>query len=341
MTDLSALVGALPKAELHVHLEGCLEADLLLELARRNDVAVPWSSVEQVRAAHRFDDLAGFPRLYFEGCRVLVQEQDFYDLTRSYLARAHADGVVRVEAFLGPAVVHRPRCTGVRRARRHVARHGRRRARRRHQRGARRERSPPPQRGRRVRAAGAGAAVGRADRGVRGSGGAEVGNPPAKFARWFAELRAQGFPTSAHAGEEGPAQYVREAVEVLQVDRVDHGVRAMDDPALVADLVAAAVPLTVCPVSNVRLGVVRDLASHPLPAMLEAGLTVVLGADDPAYFDAGLGATYAASAQASGLSAARLADLAATSIRTSRLPEPDKARHLATISALLEGPRRS
>jgi adenosine deaminase len=162
-----------------------------------------------------------------------------------------------------------------------------------------------------------------------GLAAAEAGNPPSKFARYFAELHRLGFRTCAHAGEEGPADYVREAVEVLGVDRIDHGIHAMDDPRLVEDLVRAQVPITVCPLSNVRLKVVPSLAQHPLPAMLAAGLNVSLNSDDPAYFGGYIGDNYAESARVLGLSRGDLETIAANSIRASFLPRPAKDALLA------------
>jgi adenosine deaminase len=309
---------AIPKAELHVHLEGCLEADLLFELARRNDIAVPWPSVEALRAAYQFDGLAAFLALYFQGCEVLRREQDFYDLTRAYLTRAHADGVVRAEMFLGPqsfldkGVPMADILGGVFRAIDDaqaqdgigagllVSAH---RHRDEAEAFALLERVMPW-----------------ADRIAGfGLGGAEVGNPPSKFKRYFDELHRLDFRTCAHAGEEGPASYVREALDLLAVDRIDHGVRAMEDAALVADLAERQTPLTVCPISNVVLHVVDGLQQHPLPAMLDAGLNVSLNSDDPAYFGAYLSDTFARTAEALHLDEATVQTLAANSLRASFL----------------------
>ncbi|MEU3986542.1 adenosine deaminase [Streptomyces sp. NPDC026672] len=320
----------MPKAELHVHLEGCLEPELLFALARRNGVAIPWGSVEELRAAYRFDDLSAFLELYFAGCQVLVQQEDFYDLTRAYLARAHADGVVHAEMFLGPqSFTERDVPMGsvlggildaIEDARVETGISGSLLV------SAHRHRDESD----------AFALLDEvqpwADRIAGfGMGGVEIGNPPKKFARYFDELRRQGFRTCVHAGEEGPADYVRQAHEVLGADRIDHGIAVLDDNSLVKDIADAGTPLTVCPVSNVRLNVVPELSAHPLPRMLAAGLNVSLHSDDPAYFGAYASDTYAAVAAQLGLDAVALAGLAANSVRSSFLPESERQRLLTHI----------
>jgi adenosine deaminase len=331
---VTSFVQALPKAELHVHLEGCLEAEMLFRLAERNDVALPWSSVDVLRDAYHFSDLASFLSLYFEGCRVIVTEQDFYDVTRAYLARAHADGVVRAEVFLGPqsftdrgipmadvvggtlrAMDDAGAADGISAALL-VSAH-------RH-----RDEADAFQLLEEVLPFGARIAG-------FGLGGAELGNPPAKFARYFAELRRLGFKTTAHAGEEGPADYVREAVELLLVDRIDHGLSVLDDHTLVRDLSESHVPFTVCPLSNVKLNVVRNLRAHPLPAMLEVGLNVTINSDDPAYFDGYVAENYVQCDQAFGLGRSVMAGLATNSIEASFLAPEAKAPFLHRITELL------
>jgi adenosine deaminase len=312
-------IRALPKAELHMHLEGALEPELLFTFAERNDVALGWRTVEELRGAYEFHSLQPFLDLYYEGCRVLCHERDFYDLTRAYLARAHADGVRRAEISLGPqSFLGREFSVddyfrGVLRAIDDAEAED----------GISGGIIVTVQRQRTERAAfeQLDAVLPWADR-IAGFGlaAAEVGNPPSKFAGYFAELRRQGFRTCAHAGEEGPADYVREAVEVLGVDRIDHGIRAMDDPRLVEDLVRAQIPITVCPLSNARLKGVPSLAEHPLPAMLAAGLNVSVNSDDPAYFGGYIGDNYAACADPLGLTRADLETIAANSLRASFLP---------------------
>jgi adenosine deaminase len=334
MSTFAEFAAALPKAELHIHLEGSLEAELLFEVAERNRVTLPWATVADLRAAYQFDDLQSFLNLYFEGCQVLVTEQDFYDLTTAYLIRAHADGVVRVEAFLGPqtfldrGIAIDDILGGVLRAMDDAAARD----------GISAALIVSAQR-HRSEAEGLDlidAVLPWSDRIVAfGLGGAEIGNPPAKFQRYFARVRELGFRATAHAGEEGPASNVRDTVELLGVDRVDHGVRVMDDPALVRELAASGIPFTVCPVSNLVLNVVPDLASHPLPAMIQAGLNVTVNSDDPSYFGGYVLDNYLRSAEAFGFEAGMLASLAANSIRSSFLPDDVKGKHLIRIDELL------
>lgn len=306
-------VRSLPKAELHVHLEGCLEADMLFALARRNDIALAWPSMEALRLAYRFEGLPSFLKLYFEGCQVLRREQDFYDLTRAYLSRAHADGLVRAEMFLGPqsfldlGVAIEDVLGGALRAIDDAEAED----------GISGGLLVSAHRHRDEQAAFEllESVLPWADRiAGYGLGGAELGNPPSKFQRYFDELHRLGFRTCAHAGEEGPADYVREALELLEVDRLDHGLRAMDDASLVRDLVSAKTPLTVCPLSNVKLHVTPDLAAHPLKRMLAAGLNVSVNSDDPAYFGGYVLDNYTRSAAALGLGTHELSVLAANSL---------------------------
>ncbi|MFF2521038.1 adenosine deaminase [Streptomyces liangshanensis] len=318
-TSLRRFCRELPKAELHVHLEGCLEPGLLLDLARRNDVDVPRRTEDELRAAYRFRDLASFLDLYFAGCRVLRKRQDFYDLTTAHLDRAHEDGVAHTELFFGPqtfteqgipletvldgildAIADAGERTGIS-ASLLVSAH-------RH-------------RGEDEAFALLDSVLPWADRVAGfGMGGAETGNPPEKFVRYYAELRRQGFRTCVHAGEEGPAAYVRQAFELLAPDRIDHGITILDDPGLVREIAAAGTPLTVCPVSNVRLQAVPSLREHPLPGMLDAGLNVSLHSDDPAYFESGLADTFATTAHDLGLDRPTLTALARNGVRSSFLP---------------------
>ncbi|MBK9518352.1 MAG: adenosine deaminase [Anaeromyxobacter sp.] len=273
----------MPKAELHVHVEGTLEPELIVELARRHGVALAHPTVEALRAAYDFADLQGFLDLYYAGAAVLREEADFFDLAWAYLRRAAADRVVCAEVFFDPqthtdrgvplaAVVgglHR----ACRRARdelgleaslilcflRHLSEE--------------------------AALATLEAALPHRDRFIGvGLDSAERGHPPEKFARVFARAGALGLRRVAHAGEEGPPAFVHGALDALGVERVDHGVRSLEDPALVARLVAARTPLTVCPLSNVRLRVFPALSAHNLPALLAAGLAATVNSDDPAYF---------------------------------------------------------
>jgi adenine deaminase len=323
-------IAGLPKAELHMHIEGSIEPLLFLELARRNGVAVRWQSEQELRDAYRFRDLQAFLDLYYDGCRVLVQARDFHQVTREYLARAQADGVVHAELFLGPqghTLRGVPLATvleGVLGAMEEAQREA----------GissglilvAQRHRSEAealdllevamPWRERIL---------------GFGLGGAEVGNPPAKFAEFFRRCRERGFKVVAHAGEEGPAAYVRESVELLQVDRVDHGNACQDDPALVCLLAERGIPLTMCPVSNLKLNVVTDLQQHPLKRLLQAGVHVTVNSDDPSYFGGYVNDNYAACQAALDLSRADLLALARNSITASFLPAQRRQALLAAI----------
>jgi len=321
---LPGLLARMPKAELHVHVEGTLEPELSFALARRHGLTLPWTSVEALRAAYDFADLQGFLDLYYAGASVLRTEQDFFDLAWAYLQRAAADGVLHAELFFDPQT-HTARGVpfeavigGLHRA---------------------------------CRRAGAELSLDaslilcflrhldEADAlatleaalpfrdlfiGV-GLDSSERGHPPEKFARVFARCGALGLRRVAHAGEEGPPASVRGALDALGAERIDHGVRCLEDPALVARLAAGRTPLTVCPLSNLRLKVVPTLASHPLPAMLEAGLACCLNSDDPAYFGGYLNqnylATFAALPQLGPREAWRLA---ANAFEASFAPEARK-----------------
>jgi adenosine deaminase len=280
---LPALLQAMPKAELHIHIEGSLEPELIFELAQRNGVALPYAGVEALRAAYAFSDLQSFLDIYYAGASVLLHEQDFFDMAMAYFRRAAADHVVHAELFFDPQT-HTERgvpfatvVSGLARAcesaqqefglsarlimcfLRHLSEE---------------------------------AALQTLEQArphlslITGVGldSSERGHPPEKFARVFARCRALGLRLVAHAGEEGPPAYVWSALDVLQVERIDHGVRSTEDPALLQRLARDRVPLTVCPLSNVKLCVYASLADHPLPALLEAGLLATLNSDDPAYF---------------------------------------------------------
>jgi len=277
------LLRASPKAELHVHIEGTLEPELIFALARRNGVTLPYADVQALRRAYAFTDLQTFLDLYYAGCDVLRTEQDFFDLAWAYFQRAARDQVVRVEPFFDPQS--------------HTAR------------GVGFEVFMPAfiQAARRAQEE-LGLSVGWILSVLRhlseedalqtldaaqpwldhligiGLDSSERGNPPEKFARVFASARQLGLHAVAHAGEEGPPAYIEGALDVLKVERIDHGVRASEDPALMRRLAREQVPLTVCPLSNVRLCVMPDLAQHNLPQLLDAGLRVTVNSDDPAYF---------------------------------------------------------
>jgi len=328
----AAFIAGLPKAELHLHIEGSLEPELMFALAQRNAVAIPFASVEEVRAAYAFSNLQDFLDIYYQGMGVLHTEQDFYDLTAAYLARAHADAVRHVEIFFDPqghttrGIAFGTVIAGITRALDDA-----------------RTRYGLSSRLimcflRHLSEAEAEATLDEAmpylDR-IDGVGldSSEVGHPPAKFERVFARARSLGLKIVAHAGEEGPPAYVREALDLLQVDRIDHGNRSLEDPALVARLAAEGITLTVCPLSNLKLCVVGDLADHPLKTMLDAGLRATVNSDDPSYFGGYVNANYRAVADALDLSKADLLALARNSVTGSFLDEAEQAKHLAAIDA--------
>ena len=330
--DRAAFITALPKAELHLHIEGSLEPELMFELAQRNGIAIPFATVDDVRAAYAFSNLQDFLDIYYQGMGVLQTEQDFYDLTAAYLARAHADGVRHSEIFFDPqghtarGIPFATVIGGITRALddaqaqydmssrlimcflRHLSEE---------EAEATLDEAYPW--------------LDRID-GV-GLASSEVGHPPAKFQRVFARARNLGLRLVAHAGEEGPPEYVRQALDLLGVDRIDHGNRSLEDEALVARLADDAMCLTVCPLSNLKLCVVDDMTAHPLKTMLDAGLLATVNSDDPSYFGGYVNANYTAVADALDLSRDELVTLARNSFLGAFLDDDAKARHLAAIDA--------
>jgi len=280
---LPALLRAMPKAELHIHIEGSLEPELIFALAERNGVSIPYPNVEALRKAYAFADLQSFLDIYYAGASVLLKEEDFFDMAMAYFRRAAADNVVHAELFFDPQT-HTERgvsfetvITGLTRAcdaakrelgvsallimcfLRHLSEEAA---------FATLEESLPF----RHHFVGIGLDSG------------ERGNPPDKFARVYERCRALGLRLVAHAGEEGPPDYIWDALDVLKVERIDHGVRCLEDPRLVLRLAAMRMPLTVCPLSNVKLCVFKTMADHNIATLLEAGLCVTVNSDDPAYF---------------------------------------------------------
>ena len=281
--ELQALLCRMPKAELHIHIEGSLEPELIFALAQRNGVALPYASVEALRAAYAFTDLQSFLDIYYAGASVLLTEDDFHDMAWAYFQRAAADHVVHAELFFDPQT-HTER--GVPMA---TVIHGLRRACERAQAELAISSALILCFLRHLSEEAAFAAL-QAALPYRqhfiavGQDSSERGHPPEKFARVFARCRELGLHTVAHAGEEGPPAYIWSALDVLKVQRIDHGVRCLEDPALVRRLAAERMPLTVCPLSNVKLCVFGTLGQHNLPALLDAGLCVTINSDDPAYF---------------------------------------------------------
>ncbi|MGW0872020.1 adenosine deaminase [Streptomyces sp. NPDC002740] len=325
---------SLPKAELHLHIEGTLEPELAFELAARNGVALPYADTDELRKAYRFEDLQSFLNLYYELMTVLRTERDFEDLANAYLTRAAAQGVRHAEIFFDPQA-HLARGVGMgtvvdglwRALGRSEAEHGI---------STRlilcflRDESAESAMETLE------AARPHLDRiiGV-GLDSAEVGHPPVKFREVYEAAAALGLRRVAHAGEEGPPEYITEALDVLGVERVDHGLRCMEDPALVERLVRERIPLTLCPLSNVRLRTVDVLADHPLSAMLDAGLLCTVNSDDPAYFGGYAGDNFDAVGAALGLGEERLRELARNSFVASFLEDDEerRARCLAEVDA--------
>jgi adenine deaminase len=332
--DIDTLIAQLPKCELHIHVEGSLEPELMFALARRNGISLPYASVEAVRQAYRFGNLQDFLNLYYQGMSVLVTEQDFYDLAWAYFERAHADNVRHVEMFFDPQG-HTSRgisfATVIEGLSRAIADGGRKLGVKaslimcflRHLDEADAERTLD-------------CALHFKDRIVGvGLDSSERGNPPGKFKRVFDRAREAGFFLTAHAGEEGPPSYVWEALDVLGVARIDHGVRAIEDEPLVDRLARERIPLTVCPLSNVRLRVVEDLAHHPLRRMLEKGVAVTVNSDDPAYFGGYVQENYRAAAHALRLGRDEIAAIVRNGIAASLMPRPEKTALLTEVDRAL------
>ena len=329
---LESLIARLPKAELHLHIEGSLEPELLFALAERNGVAIPFASVDEVRAAYSFSNLQDFLDIYYQGMAVLITEQDFYDLTWAYLQRAAADSVRHVEIFFDPqghterGIAFETVLDGIERALqqgerelgisyrlimcflRHLSEE---------EAFATLEQAMPH----RHRIHGV------------GLDSSELGHPPAKFQRVFARARELGLHVTAHAGEEGPPEYVHEALDLLEVERIDHGNRALEDAALVDRIAREGLTLTVCPQSNLRLCVIPDMAHSPVKRMLDLGLKATVNSDDPAYFGGYINDNFRSITKALGLTAAELVQLAENSFTGSFLPRDDVARHVAAVRA--------
>jgi adenosine deaminase len=333
ITRRAEFIDRLPKAELHLHIEGSLEPELMFELAQRNKVAIPFANVDEVRKAYDFSNLQDFLDIYYQGMGVLQTEQDFHDLTWAYLERAKADNVRHVEIFFDPqghterGVTFDTAISGILRA----------------------LDTGEAQLGishrlimcflRHLDEDSALMTLAQAepwlDR-IAGVGldSSEVGHPPSKFARVFAAARAQGLKLVAHAGEEGPPDYVWEALDILKIDRIDHGNRALEDSKLVERIVADEQTLTVCPLSNLKLCVIDEIAASPVRRMLELGIRATINSDDPAYFGGYINANFHAVAEALDLSFDDLTRLARYSFEGSFLDAQAKARHIADIEAL-------
>lgn len=332
MTDIDAFIAGLPKAELHLHIEGSLEPELMFALAKRNGIAIPYASVEDVRTAYAFSNLQDFLDIYYAGADVLRTRHDFHDLATAYFDRAAADGVLHAEIMFDPQT--------------HTAR------------GIAFETviegllsacaQAETEHGltsrlilcflRHLSEAEALETLAQAEPWLDriaavGLDSSEVGHPPEKFARVFAAARAKGLKLVAHAGEEGPPAYVYEALDLLQVDRIDHGNRSLEDITLTDRLAREDMTLTVCPLSNLKLCVIDQMEDHPIDRMLDLGLHATINSDDPAYFGGYVADNYRAVTTARGLTRAQLVTLARNSFTGSFLPPEAVAAHLERIDA--------
>jgi adenosine deaminase len=330
MSETENFIAGLPKAELHIHIEGSLEPEMMMALAERNRVTLKYASVEAIRAAYRFTDLQDFLDLYYQGMSVLKHEQDFYDLAMAYLGRAARQNVRHAEIFFDPqghtgrGVAFRTVIDGLTRALKDAER----------QFGMTSAlilcflRHLDEQDAEKTLTE----ALPWCDRFVGvGLDSSENGHPPAKFERVFARARGLRLKAVAHAGEEGPPEYVREALDLLKVDRLDHGNRALEDKALTERLARERMALTVCPLSNLRLCGVTDMRAHPLKRMLQAGLVATVNSDDPAYFGGYVNENFHAVQQALDLSREELVRLAGNSFRAAFLSEAARNRHLREL----------
>ena len=330
--DFNRYIRLIPKAELHLHIEGSLEPELMFAMAKKNDVKIKYKSVEELRAAYDFNNLQEFLDLYYAGADVLLTEEDFYNLTIAYLKKAHEDNVMHTEIFFDPqthtarSVAFESVVNGIVKALddgekqmgisshlimcflRHLD-----------------EKSAMET---------LDFALDHKDKIIAvGLDSSELGNPPNKFANVFERAQKEGFLTVAHAGEEGPASYVWEALDLLNVMRIDHGVRSIDDKKLMAELAKRQIPLTVCPLSNLKLKVVSDLKDHPLKKMLDKNLMVTINSDDPSYFGGYVNQNYLEVARALNLTKDDILILAKNSFQSSFLSDKEKQRYLKQVEA--------
>lgn len=333
--QLPGLLAAMPKAELHMHIEGSLEPELIFALAERNGVKLPYDSVESLRAAYAFTDLQSFLDIYYAGASVLLKPEDFHDMAWAYLMRAQADNVLHTEMFFDPqthtargvpfGVVIEGLSRACQRARnelgisaslimcflRHLSEED----------ALATLEASLPYRDQFI--------------GV-GLDSSEKGHPPEKFARVFEKCRALGLHIVAHAGEEGPPAYIYSALDVLKAERIDHGVRCLEDPALVERLAKEGIALTVCPLSNIKLCVFPHMGNHNLRTLLDRGLKVTINSDDPAYFGGYVNQNYLATFEALDLDVQHAYTLARNSFEASFAPEADKARWIARLDAAFD-----
>ena len=327
------LIRALPKAELHVHIEGTFEPELMFAIAQRNQIEIPYKSVEEVKQAYNFHNLQSFLDIYYAGANVLVHEQDFYDLAWAYFEKCHEDHVMHTEMFFDPqthtdrGIAFETVINGLQRAcndakakygisshlimcfLRHLSEEA----------AFETLAQAMPFKEQII--------------GV-GLDSSEVGHPPSKFERVFAQAREAGFLVVAHAGEEGPAEYVWEALDLLKVNRIDHGVRSEEDPVLMQRLITEKMPLTVCPLSNLKLCVVDDMAQHNIRRLLQQGVHVTVNSDDPSYFGGYMNDNFVAITEALALTNEELKTLAQNSFEASFISDAEKQKWIAEIQAL-------
>ncbi|MEK5758285.1 adenosine deaminase [Acinetobacter variabilis] len=328
------LIQALPKAELHVHIEGTFEPELMFAIAQRNEISIPYKSVEEVKRAYNFHNLQSFLDIYYAGANVLIHEQDFYDLAWAYFEKCADDNVVHTEMFFDPqthtdrGIAFETVINGLQKAcddakaklgitshlimcfLRHLSEEV----------AFKTLEQALPYKDRII--------------GV-GLDSSEVGHPPSKFERVFAKAREAGFLVVAHAGEEGPAEYVWEALYLLKVNRIDHGVRSEEDPELMQRLIAEKMPLTVCPLSNLKLCVVDDMQQHNIRRLLQHGVHVTVNSDDPSYFGGYMNDNFIAIAEALDLSNEELKQLAINSFEASFISDTEKQKWISLIQALV------
>lgn len=329
----SELIRALPKAELHVHIEGTFEPELMFEIAQRNHIDIPYKSVEEIKKAYNFHNLQSFLDIYYAGANVLINEQDFYDLAWAYFKKCAEDRVVHTEMFFDPQT-HTERgvsfeivLNGLKRAcedakehlgisshlimcfLRHLSEEDAFKT---------LEQALPY----------------KADIIAVGLDSSEVGHPPSKFSRVFEKAREEGFLVVAHAGEEGPPEYVWEALDLLKVNRIDHGVRSEEDPALMQRLIQEKMPLTVCPLSNLKLCVVNDMKEHNIRRLLNQGVHVTVNSDDPSYFGGYMNDNFVAIQAALDLSNEELKKLAINSFEASFIDKEEKQKWVEEINQI-------
>ncbi|MEM2952913.1 MAG: adenosine deaminase [Candidatus Bathyarchaeia archaeon] len=332
---MESFIRGIPKAELHLHIEGTLEPEMMFHIAKRNRVKIKYKTIEETKRAYNFKNLQSFLNVYYQGTKVLQTEEDFYDLTWAYLEKAHSQNILHTEIFFDPQA-HTRRgikfdsvITGVRRALRNAEQNL----------GISTRLILCFLRDLNVESA-----FKTLEEAISykewitavGLDSAEIGNPPSKFQKVFEKALDEGFLTVAHAGEEGPAEYIWEAIRLLKVSRIDHGNSAINDEDLVRELARRKIPLTMCPISNLKLGVVKSMKEHPLKKMMEKGLIVTVNSDDPAYFGGYINDNYLMVQKAFNLNAQQLGELAKKSFYASFLDESKKQEMAAKVEKYLE-----